>query len=100
MGKVLIACAGCSHSLLRAIIDVLMTQDCSVLVVDENGTPPKKENIFLGYQTDSEYPINIFLPRPKHSWLKENERSKRSKKKSKWIVRKNLCRRHSVNRGK
>ena len=100
MGKVLIACAGCSHSLLRAIIDVLMTQDGSVLVVDENGTPSKKENIFLVRQTGSEYPINIFLPHPERLWLKENERDTCNKKKSKWIARKNLCRRHSVNRGK
>ena len=32
--------------------------------------------------------------------MKKNERGARSKEKSKWIARKNLCRRHSVNRGK
>jgi hypothetical protein len=103
MAKVLIAGAGYSHSLLRALIDVLTTQDITVTVVDKNGESPTAENIFPIFQIndeDREFPKNIFLPQTERLWLKENERGTRSKKKSKGVARKNLSRRHSVTRGK
>jgi hypothetical protein len=103
MVKVLIAGAGCSHSLLRALIGLLIKQDITIMVVDKKSESPTVENIFPVFQINDEgreFSKNIFLPRPEHSWLKENKRGERSKKKSKGVVRKNLSRRHSVMRGK